>query len=46
MTHRRRAVATALAVAAAVVVPSVLLPAASQAAAYRYWSYWLGTDAG
>lgn len=46
MTHRRRAVVTALAVAAAVVVPSAVLPAASQAAAYRYWSYWLGTDAG
>lgn len=46
MTHRRRAVAAALAVAAAVAVPSALVPAASQAAAYRYWSYWLGTDAG
>jgi hypothetical protein len=46
MTHRRREVVTALAVAAAVVVPSAVLPAASQAAAYRYWSYWLGTDAG
>lgn len=46
MTHRRRAIVTALAVAAAVVVPSAVLPAASQAAAYRYWSYWLGTDAG
>ena len=46
MTHRRRAIVTALAVAAAVVVPSAVLPAASQAAAYRYWSYWLGTDEG
>ncbi len=46
MTHRRRAIVTALAVAAAVVVPSAVLPAASQAAAYRYWSYWLGSDAG
>lgn len=46
MTHRRRAIVTALAVAAAVVVPSAVLPAASQAAAYRYWSYWLGTDGG
>jgi hypothetical protein len=44
MTHRRRAIVTALAVAAAVVVPSAVLPAASQAAAYRYWSYWLGSE--
>jgi hypothetical protein len=46
MTHRRRAIVTALAVTIAVVVPSAVLPAASQAAAYRYWTYWLGTDAG
>lgn len=45
MTSRRRAIVTALAVAVAVVVPSAVLPAASQAAAYRYWSYWVGTDA-
>lgn len=46
MTTRRRALVTALAVAVAVVVPSAILPAASQAAAYRYWSYWLGSDGG
>lgn len=46
MTHRRRAIVTALAVAAAVVVPSAVLPAVGQASAYRYWTYWLGTDAG
>lgn len=46
MTTRRRTLVTALAVAAAVVVPSMVLPAASQAAAYRYWSYWLGASAG
>jgi len=46
MTTRRRAIVTALAVAVAVVVPSAVLPAASQAAAYRYWSYWLGADGG
>jgi len=46
MTTRRRAIVTALAVTVAVVVPSAVLPAASQAAAYRYWSYWLGTDGG
>ena len=46
MTVRRRAIVTALAVAVAVVVPSAALPAASQAAAYRYWSYWLGADGG
>ena len=44
MTNRRRAIVTALALAVAVVVPSAVLPAASQAAAYRYWSYWLGSD--
>lgn len=46
MTTRRRAIVTALAVAVTVVVPSAVLPAASQAAAYRYWSYWLGADSG
>ena len=46
MTVRRRAIVTALAVAVAVVVPSAVLPAASQAAAYRYWSYWLGAEGG
>lgn len=46
MTTRRRAIVTALAVAVAVVVPSAVLPAASQAAAYRYWSYWLGAEGG
>ena len=44
MTTRRRAMVTALAVAVAVVVPAAALPAASQAAAYRYWSYWLGAE--
>lgn len=44
MTSRRRAFVTALAVATAFVVPSAILPATSQAAAYRYWSYWLGAD--
>lgn len=46
MTTRRRAIVPVLAVAVAVVVPSAVLPAASQAAAYRYWSYWLGADGG
>lgn len=46
MTTRRRATVAALAAAVAVVVPSAVVPAVSQAAAYRYWSYWLGTDAG
>lgn len=46
MTTRRRAILTALAVAVAVVVPSAVLPASSQAAAYRYWSYWLGAEGG
>ena len=46
MTTRQRAIVTALAVAVAVVVPSAVLPAASQAAAYRYWSYWLGAEGG
>jgi len=46
MTTQRRAIVAALAAAVAVVVPSAVLPAASQAAAYRYWTYWLGTDAG
>lgn len=46
MTTRRRAIVAALAVAVAVVVPSAVLPAASQAAAYRYWSYWLGAEGG
>lgn len=44
MTTRRRAIVAALAVAVAVVVPSAILPATSHAAAYRYWSYWLGAD--
>ncbi|MFM1965103.1 MAG: hypothetical protein RL134_828 [Actinomycetota bacterium] len=44
MTMRRRAIVAALAAAVVVVAPSALLPTASQAAAYRYWSYWLGTD--
>ena len=46
MTTRQRAIVTALAVAVAVVVPSAVLPAASQAAAYPYWSYWLGAEGG
>ena len=46
MTTRRRAIVAALAVAVAVVVPSAVLPATSQAAAYRYWSYWLGAEGG
>lgn len=46
MTTRRRAIVAALAVAVAVVVPSAVLPAAGQAAAYRYWSYWLGAEGG
>ena len=46
MTTRQRAIVTALAVAVAVVVPSAVLPAASQATAYRYWSYWLGAEGG
>lgn len=46
MTSRRRAIVTACAVAAAVVMPTALAPALGQASAYRYWSYWLGTDAG
>jgi hypothetical protein len=36
----------ALAAVIAVVVPSAVAPAVSQAAAYRYWSYWLGTESG
>lgn len=46
MTRRRRTIVAAIAAAVAVVAPSALLPATSQAAAYRYWSYWLGTDSG
>jgi hypothetical protein len=46
MTTRRRAIVAACAATIAVVVPTALAPMASQAAAYRYWSYWLGTDAG
>lgn len=46
MTMRRRATVAALAAAVAVVVPSAVVPAVSHAAAYRYWSYWLGSDAG
>lgn len=46
MTTRRRAIVAALAVTVAVVVPSAVLPATSQAAAYRYWSYWLGAEGG
>lgn len=44
MSQRRRAIAVALAAAIAVVVPAAVAPAISQAAAYRYWSYWLGTE--
>jgi hypothetical protein len=43
---RRRAIVTAVAATIAVVAPTVLAPSAAQAAAYRYWSYWLGTDGG
>ena len=46
MTHRRRAIGAALAAAIAVAVPAALAPAVAQAAAYRYWSYWPGTEAG
>lgn len=46
MTARRRAIVAALVATMAFVVPSALLPTTSQAAAYRYWSYWLGSDAG
>lgn len=46
MTMRRRATVAALAAAVVVVVPSAVVPAVSHAAAYRYWSYWLGIDAG
>ena len=44
MTTRRRAIAAAFAVTMAVVAPAAFLPAASHAAAYRYWSYWLGSE--
>ncbi len=46
MTKRRCAIAAALAAAIAVVVPAAVAPAVSQAAAYRYWTYWLGSDSG
>lgn len=46
MRARRRAIAVACAAAIAVVVPAAVAPAISQAAAYRYWSYWLGTESG
>jgi hypothetical protein len=46
MSQRRRAIAVACAAAIAVVVPSAVAPAVSQAAAYRYWSYWLGAESG
>ena len=46
MRARRRAITVALAAVIAVVVPSAVAPAVSQAAAYRYWSYWLGTESG
>ncbi len=45
MGMRRRAIVTAVAVAA-VVAPSAIAPAIGQAAAYRYWSYWIGTEQG
>jgi hypothetical protein len=44
MTTRRRAIAAAFAVTMAFVAPVAFLPAASHAAAYRYWSYWLGSE--
>ena len=44
MTTRRRAIAAAFAVTMAFVAPAAFLPAASHAAAYRYWSYWLGSE--
>lgn len=44
MSTRRRAIAAAFAVTMAVVAPAAILPAASHAAAYRYWSYWLGSE--
>lgn len=46
MTRRRRAITVALAAVIAVVVPAAIAPAISHAAAYRYWSYWLGSDDG
>jgi len=44
MTTRRRAIAAAFAATMAVVAPAAIMPAASHAAAYRYWSYWLGSE--
>ena len=46
MTRRRQAIVAALAVTIAVVMPAAVAPAVSQAAAYRYWTYWLGSDSG
>ncbi len=46
MRARRRAITVALAAAIAVVVPAAVAPAISHASAYRYWSYWLGSDDG
>ena len=46
MRARRRAITAALAAVIAVVAPAAVAPAVSQAAAYRYWSYWLGAESG
>ena len=46
MRARRRAITVALAAAIAVVVPAAVAPAISHAAAYRYWSYWVGAESG
>jgi len=46
MMTRRRTIVAACAAAVVVVAPAAWAPAASQAASYRYWSYWLGTDSG
>lgn len=46
MAKRRYAMAAALAAAIAVAVPHAIAPAIAQAVAYRYWSYWLGSDGG
>lgn len=46
MTKRRYTMAAVLTVAIGIVVPAAVLPATSHAAAYRYWSYWLGSERG
>ncbi|MEY3732773.1 MAG: hypothetical protein RL347_132, partial [Actinomycetota bacterium] len=42
----RKAIAVAGAAAIAFALPAAVAPAIGQAAAYRYWSYWLGSDGG